>query len=88
MGELFEARLGSGHEATGFTRHCSNGVQLPTPACLRIVQYDDGGFYLLYLSEHLEEQTDTWHETVEGAMEQARLEFGITERDWIKIKAP
>ena len=87
MRELFETRLGTEHAATGFTRHTSNGDDLPAPYWLRIVEYEDGpGFYLLYLAENLDEQTDTWHSSVEDAMEQARLEFGISTHDWIKIK--
>jgi hypothetical protein len=67
--ELLEARLGSRLAATGFTRHTSNGVLLPTPYWLRIVQLvESGGYYLLYLTETLEEQTDTLHETIEDAM--------------------
>ena len=85
--ELFAARLGDGHKATGFTRHTSGGIELPQPSWLRIVTYpeDTAGIYLLYLDERLQELTDTYHGSIRDAMEQARLEFGVEESDWIKI---
>ena len=87
MIELFETRLGNKHKATGFTRHTSNGVELPAPFWLRIGQYeeDPDGYYLLYLDENLAEQTDTYHGSVADAMEQARLEFRVEAGDWLKI---
>ncbi len=87
MVELFVTRLGNKHAPTGFTRHTSNGIELPPPSWLKIARYeeDPAGFYLQYLDEELKELTDTYHDSIAGAMEQAQLEFGVTESDWMKI---
>jgi hypothetical protein len=46
------------------------------------IQPADGAFFLLYLDEHGDCLTDTWHQTLEQAKAQARHEFGIGEDDW------
>ena len=75
---------------TGATRHHHAHIEegevrkddeLPTPAAVEI-KPADGAFFLLYLDEHGECQTDTWHQTLEQAKAQARHEFGIEEDDW------
>jgi hypothetical protein len=51
---------------------------------LQIVCYaDDAGYYLLYLDKNGKEITDTYHETIESAIEQADLEFNLTDNLWI-----
>lgn len=53
---------------TGNTAHYDSDTILPQPFALTIVQYDgDSGFYLFYLDESGKEQTDTYHESIEGA---------------------
>jgi hypothetical protein len=52
---------------------------------LRIVQLPerpDAGYYLLYLDSEGMEMTDTWHESVAAAIEQAKFEFGLMPDDW------
>ncbi|MBI2374519.1 MAG: hypothetical protein HYV07_11040 [Deltaproteobacteria bacterium] len=75
---------------TGGTRHHRAHIEgedvhrdeeLPTPASVEI-QPVDGAFFLLYLDEHGECLTDTWHQTLAQAKAQARHEFGIGEDDW------
>lgn len=88
MGEfvvLLEVKLADRHRPTGRTRHHRDGALLPPPAALRIAQYpDDPGFYLLYLDAGGEQQTDTWHESLEAAQRQAEFEFGVTSGDWAR----
>ncbi len=76
--------------ATGATRHHRAHIEegevhkdeeLPTPAAVEI-QPADGAFFLLYLDEHGDCLTDTWHQTLEQAKAQAQHEFGIGENDW------
>jgi len=56
---------------------------MPLPHELRITQYrGDTGFYLFYCGRTGAEMTDTYHDTVEGAMKQAELEFNVEESDW------
>ena len=72
--------------ATGNTTHYDGNKILPQPFTLSIVQYDgDSGFYLFYLDKSEKEQTDTYHESREGAFQQAEFEFGVKKEDWIKL---
>ncbi|MBX3474614.1 MAG: hypothetical protein KF754_09550 [Planctomycetes bacterium] len=80
--ELAVIYLGEQPRATGFTRHLIAGEPMPPPAMLRIVKYDDHGFYLLYCSVEGAAYTDTWHETMEHAMDQAGAEFNVKPTEW------
>jgi hypothetical protein len=75
-----------GIKATGRTNHLIGNQPMPKPASLQIAQYDnDAGFYLFYLNEKNEVMTDTWHETIEEAMDQAEWEFQIVSDEWTTI---
>ena len=75
--------LTTSHRPTGKTRHRRGEELIPPPAQLAIVRYrTDPGYYLLYLDERGEELTDTYHETVEKAMDQADWEFGVKPDEW------
>ena len=83
MEALLEMRLAERHRPTGRTRHFKDGHPLPPPVSLRIGR--DGvsdGVYLLYLDADDEEQTDTWHQSIDDAQHQAHLEFGVDPSDW------
>jgi hypothetical protein len=83
---LREILLESWHRPTGATRHYEGDQELPSPSGLRIVSYpEDPGFYLLYLDMSGEELTDTYHSTLEGALQVAKDEFGIDPADWKSI---
>jgi hypothetical protein len=78
-----EIRLGPQHKPTGRTRHLVGGAPIAKPSALRIVSYDgDPGFYLLYLDTEGKELTDTYHDTLEAALDQAEWEFGVTPDEW------
>jgi hypothetical protein len=81
------------HSPTGRTRHSSatisddgeliRGPDLPAPHSLMIAQLlPDPGYYLLYLDESGEEITDTYHESLEKAFQQAEREFNVKPDDW------
>ncbi|MDY7094506.1 MAG: hypothetical protein SX243_16160 [Acidobacteriota bacterium] len=75
--------LGPQHRPTGKTRHSLGASELPPPTELRIVQYtEDPGYYLLYFDDQGEELTDTYHDSLNEAMEQAEWEFGVRPEDW------
>ncbi len=60
---------------------------MPKPFSLAIAQRGaDPGYYLLYLDEHGEEMTDTYHDNRDSAFEQAKFEFGVTKEAWRTAK--
>jgi len=78
---------------TGKTRHTKGtwsddeglvrGPKLPAPHELVIAQLPpDEGYYLLYFDESGKEITDTYHETLDRAMEQAKWEFNVEPNEW------
>lgn len=72
-----------GVSPTGKTKHFSGNKILPPPLFLQIGKYEgDSGFYLFYLIEKMECLTDTYHDTLQGAIDQAEWEFDIQFRDW------
>ena len=42
----------------------------------------DRGYYLLYLDEAGEEITDTYHDSLEQALDQAKWEFNVEPDEW------
>ncbi|HEV2737135.1 MAG TPA: hypothetical protein VGU66_01020 [Candidatus Elarobacter sp.] len=42
----------------------------------------DPGYYLLYLDDAGKEMTDTYHDDLDGAFEQAMAEFGLAKEEW------
>jgi hypothetical protein len=81
------------HRPTGRTRHTSAtisdegelipGPELLPPHSLMIAQLlPDPGYYLLYLDENGEEITDTYHESLEKVLDQAKWEFGVEPDEW------
>jgi hypothetical protein len=72
-----------GRAATGFTVHRRSDEILPKPSTLAIAQVgSDPGYYLLYLDDEGEEMTDTYHETLDAAFDQAEAEFDVTKAEW------
>lgn len=79
---LFHVRVGAASKGSGGTRHVKGSSVLQRPTSLEIVR-DDSGYFLYYLDEANRPQTDTWHDSLDAAFEQARFEFGISPADWI-----
>ena len=80
------------HRPTGKTRHTEGfllpeglvrGPELPAPYELVIAQLPpDDGYYLLYLDKSGNEITDTYHDSLEEALAQARWEFDVEHSEW------
>lgn len=72
------------HKVTGFTRHFVGGEQVEsTIKSLKIIQIPpETAFYLLYFNKDGKELTDTWHQSLEDAMDQARFEFNVNTEEW------
>ena len=61
---------------TGGTLHTVNGEVVVTPAALAIAQYDgEKGVYLFYCDPHWNVVTDTFHDSIDAAIAQARWEY-------------
>ncbi|HKY28590.1 MAG TPA: hypothetical protein VJM12_11690 [Pyrinomonadaceae bacterium] len=84
------------HVPTGRTRHTQGawtseglvrGAQLPVPYKLMIAQIPpDEGYYLLYLDQQGNEITDTYHNSLEEAVAQAKWEFDVQADEWQKVE--
>jgi hypothetical protein len=68
-------------QPTGKTKHVVRGVEAKDFAALAIATYDSDphGVYLLYCDPSWNVITDTWHEDVAAAIDQANFEFGLIE---------
>lgn len=65
------------------TKHYVGGMEMQKPAELRIVTFaSDKGYYLYYCDKSGAEMTDTYHDTLDEAKEQAHFEFGVRATDW------
>ncbi len=52
---------------------------------LEIAKYDnDGGYYLFHITED-GENSDTYHSSMQEAMEHAEFEFGVKPEEWIDV---
>ena len=77
--------LNEKHIPTDKTTHYAFGETLNKPFALQIVSFKNvEGYYLLYLNSKGEEMTDTFHESLEKAIEQANWEFNIKKEDWVE----
>jgi hypothetical protein len=71
------------HRATGNTLHTVRGAAFGPAAGLAICRYPgEDGFYLFYCDSAWEPVTDTWHETLDDAEQQAEFEYESTQRTW------
>jgi len=75
---------------TGATRHIIHGRESEDIASqiawVEIEPADaDGNFFLFYFTAAGTFLTDTWHQSLEDAKEQARFEFEIEDADWQEV---
>jgi hypothetical protein len=75
------------NEKHGFKNiHTVKGEKIPPPHELQIVTYSDvEGFYLLYIDLEGEVITDTYHESLTKAFEQAAWEFNVLPSEWSDV---
>jgi hypothetical protein len=68
---------------TGNTRHTINGVPVTNESKLRLVRLaGDTSIYLIHYGLDQTELTDTCHDSIEEALEQAKFEYGLEKSDW------
>lgn len=75
------------HIRTGFTEHWVGGKLVKDFYGLAICKYpNSNGYYLFYCDSAWVDITDTYHETIEDAIEHAEFEYTNTENDWVQVK--
>jgi hypothetical protein len=74
---------------TKHTLHDANGIRpFPPFTSLAIARYgDDAGYYLMHICAD-RTGTDTWHQTLEDAFDQAEWEFGVRRNEWTEVREP
>lgn len=72
------------HRRESRTKHCLKGKRFPVFVSLEIATYDDKGYYLFHITEE-GENSDTYHDSVQEAMGQAKFEFDVAEEEWIDV---
>src|SRR5918995_6593304 len=62
----------------------------PTPVEDALVDFEigavEGGYVLEWFSRNTSHHGDSWHETLEDALEQARTEFGVRPEEWCSVR--
>jgi hypothetical protein len=73
---------------TGNTKHYTNNHLLPPMQALALCQYEnDSGFYLFGCDLQWNTITDTYHDTLEEAFEQATFEYaGLERHHWHAVE--
>lgn len=69
---------------TGNTQHFVNGKLFNAAYGLAICENKPGdGYYLFSCTDNWAEVTDTWHETIEDAKDQAEFEYAGISNNWV-----
>jgi hypothetical protein len=77
--------IDSRHEPTAACHHTIGGRELGAVAGLAICREPDGGgHYLFYCDTQWQALTDTWHATVEDAIQQAEFEYKGAATTWTR----
>ncbi len=74
------------HRTTGSTRHRVGGSEAGRPAGLAVCR-DGDAYYLFGCDARWDPVTDTWHATLDDALEQAEFEHAGTSGTWIRVRA-
>lgn len=73
------------HKFTGNTKQIVGEKLMGKMSGLAICKYEnESSFYLFGCNEEWKSITDTWHESIEGAINQAEFEYDGTKDTWIK----
>ena len=72
------------HVKTGNTVHLTGRDETEGPRGLAICQYDDeDGYYLFSCDQEWQSLSDTWHQALDDAKDQAEFEYKGTSQSWI-----
>jgi len=76
------------HRPTGNCRQVVNGEAQGTASGLALCQYDgETAYYLFGCDAKWNAVTDTWHETLEGALQQAEFEYEGVTATWTAVQS-
>lgn len=74
-----------GMNPTGRTEHIHIGKAVEPTVGLAICKYDnEEGYYLFGCDANWNSVTDTWHENIDDALEQAEWEYEGLSGSWVK----
>lgn len=80
---VFYSPIDERHRHTGNCEQIVAGVLVEAAKGLAICQYEgDNSYYLFGCDENWQSITDTWHETVEAAKDQADFEYEGVRATW------
>jgi hypothetical protein len=74
---------------TKHTKRDASGLrEFPPFVALGVASYPkEQSCYLFHICEN-GEGTDTWHQTLEEALDQAEWEFGVQRNEWVDVHIP
>lgn len=76
-----QVELANGNQS--LAHHTVSGAPIGVTHKLQVVQFDgESGFYLIRYGVAGDELTDTLHETVIAALDQAQFEYGVLPAAW------
>ena len=62
----------------------------PTPVKDALVDFEvnelEGGYILAWFSRNTSHHGDSWHETLDDALAQASIEFGVRPEEWSSVR--
>ncbi|MGB0562916.1 MAG: hypothetical protein ACPGVO_14110 [Spirulinaceae cyanobacterium] len=80
---LHEVVLEKHNHPTGKTKHFFGATLIGKPYMLQIVRFlGERGYNLVHLAENRGELTNTYHDSVDSAMNQAHWEFTVSRSQW------
>jgi hypothetical protein len=72
------------NNATALTKHTMNGQPMP-PARRLVIEEHPEGLYIFRYADNWQFSGDTWHQSLEDALNQIEYEFGAKELEWAPI---
>jgi hypothetical protein len=82
---IYYSPIDERHHFTGNTTHIASGKMVDMVHGLAICKYEEeDGFYLFGCDEDWRSITDTFHDTIEDAKNQAEFEYKNIHHTWIK----
>lgn len=82
---IFYTAIDKRHSFTNATKQIVRGKLIKEISGLAICKYEnESAYYLFGCNENWESITDTWHEEIEDAINQAEFEYKGTQDTWLK----